>query len=85
MNQISIQQTSPYSFSVLELSLRFLPVSIGLICGDLTGGKGSDYVMHRAAKAAKRYTDEGVIVRVPEDRMRENAWLGILMFPGVLV
>jgi len=41
--------------------------------------------MHREARAAGRYDEHGKLVFRPEDRMRENAWIAAVMFPGALV
>lgn len=85
---ISIQQTfssPPYGYSALIVGLMYLPFSVGLILGSILGGKWSDYIMAREARSAGRYNDAGVLVPRPEDRMRENAWLSIVFFPGALV
>ena len=87
--QISLQQSyagPPFNFDALIIGLTFIPFAIGLIVGDLVGGKWSDQVMHRTAVASNRYDDDtGEIILVPEDRMKENAWLAILCLPAGLV
>lgn len=86
--QISFQQSyagPPFNFDALIIGLTFIPFAIGLIVGDLVGGKWSDQVMHRTAVASNRYDDTGEIILVPEDRMKENAWLAILCLPAGLV
>ena len=86
--QISLQQSyagPPFNFDALIIGLTFIPFAIGLIVGDLVGGKWSDHVMHRTAVASNRYDSTGGIILVPEDRMKENAWLAILCLPAGLV
>lgn len=86
--QISIQQSfasAPYNFSALITGLLFLPFSIGLIVGNLAGGKWSDHVMHRTAAACHRQDDQGAFLCTPEDRIKENALAAIIMFPAALL
>ena len=88
MIAISLQQTfsnSPYQFSLVLVGVAFLPMSIGMILGSLAGGYWSDRVMAREAKVAGRYDEKGAIINKPEDRMRENAWLSMVLLPGALL
>ncbi|KAG9243257.1 MFS multidrug transporter-like protein [Calycina marina] len=85
---VSIQKTfgeAPYSFSVLIVGLLYIPGSLGYLIASLFGGKWSDKIMHREARAAGRYDDNGKLLLQPEDRLRENAWLGAIIFPGALI
>jgi len=85
---ISIQQTfsqKPYGFSVIILGLLYIPNSIGYVIASVVGGKWTDYIMHREARAAGRYDSHGKLVFRPEDRLRENAYLAALIFPGALL
>ncbi|KAI9048757.1 hypothetical protein LZ554_007588 [Drepanopeziza brunnea f. sp. 'monogermtubi'] len=85
---ISIQQTfseSPYNFSVIILGLLYIPNSLGYILASLAGGRWMDYIMHREARAAGRVDADGRLEFRPEDRMRENAWISAVVFPGALV
>jgi len=41
--------------------------------------------MHREARAAGRFDEAGKLILQPEDRLRENAWLGAIIFPGALI
>lgn len=41
--------------------------------------------MAREARRAGRYDENGKLMYRPEDRMRENAWIGALLYPGALV
>ena len=75
----------PYSLNGTRLGLVFLPYTVGLFVGDVFAGKWSDYRMRSVAIAAGRYDSEGELIYYPEDRVRENAWIGILLFSGSLI
>ena len=85
---ITVQQvfsSLPYGFSSLIVGLLFLPFALGLIAGSLLGGRWSDRIMDREAKAAGRYDENGTIMHKPEDRVKENAWLSVGLYPGALL
>lgn len=85
---ISVQQTfsrAPYNFSTLIVGLLYIPNSLGYVLASIFGGRWIDYIMKREAKRAGRYDAKGKLMFRPEDRMRENAWLGALLFPGALI
>jgi MFS family permease len=85
---ISIQSTfsrPPYSFGTLILGLSYIPNSLGYILTAVLGGRWVDKIMHREARAAGRYTPDGKLDFRPEDRMRENIWLSIIIYPGALL
>jgi multidrug resistance protein len=85
---ISIQQTfseSPYNFSTLIVGLLYVPNSLGYMLASFFGGRWIDMIMHREAKKAGRYDENGKLVIRPEDRMRENAWIAAVMWPGALI
>jgi multidrug resistance protein len=85
---ISIQKTfsePPYGYSVIILGLLYIPNSLGYLLASVFGGRWTDKIMHREAKAAGRYDEAGKLVFIPEDRMRENAWLAAAIFPGALL
>jgi MFS family permease len=85
---ISIQQTfseSPYNYSVIILGLLYIPNSLGYILASVVGGSWMDRIMHREARAANRYDENGKLIFLPEDRLRENAWLAAVMYPGAMV
>ena len=44
-----------------------------------------DYIMKREAIKARRRSEDGKLLYLPEDRMRENAWVGALIYPGALI
>jgi MFS family permease len=88
MLNISIQQTfaePPYNFSVVLVGLAYIPPSLGYFCASLVGGRWTDAIMHREAKAAGRYDEAGKLILRPEDRMRENAFLAAAIFPAGLL
>lgn len=87
---ISIQYTferSPYEFSTLIIGLLYIPNSLGYILASLFGGRWMDRIMIREARNRRKRqpTDEGPLVLLPEDRMRENAWLGAFIYPVALI
>ncbi|CZR59762.1 related to MFS multidrug resistance transporter [Phialocephala subalpina] len=85
---ISIQQTfssPPYSFKVIILGLLYIPNSVGYVVASIFGGKWNDYIMHRVARKAGRYDENGHLVFHPEDRMQENAWIAAAVFPAALI
>ena len=85
---ISITYTferEPYNFSTLIVGLLYIPNSIGYIVSSLLGGRWMDYIMRREAIKAKRRGSNGKLMYLPEDRMRENAWAGAVIYPAALL
>ncbi|KAF2719659.1 MFS general substrate transporter [Polychaeton citri CBS 116435] len=85
---ISVQQTfsaPPYSYGSLIVGLLYLPNSLGYFLSSIFGGRWVDKIMAREAKKAGRYDIRGKLIYRPEDRMRENAWLGATVFPLALI
>ena len=85
---ISVQQTfseKPYNFSVIIVGLLYIPCSLGYVVASLTGGRWTDRIMHREARAAGRYDEKGRLILRPEDRMRENAWIAAIIYPAAFV
>lgn len=85
---ISLESTfskPPYNFSTLIVGLTYIPNSIGYILASILGGRWTDKIMAREARQAGRYDEKGKLVYRPEDRMRENAWVAIFLYPGALV
>lgn len=81
---ISIQSTfskAPYGFSTLIVGLLYIPSSVGYTVSSLLGGRWVDHIMAREAAKAGRYDEKGELVYLPEDRMRENAWIAASLFP----
>ena len=75
----------PYNFSTLIVGLLYIPNSIGYIISSIVGGRWMDHIMKREARKAGRRGSNGRILYIPEDRMRENAWLGAFLYPVALI
>lgn len=85
---ISIQSVfseSPYSFSAIIIGLLYIPSSLGYFVASLVGGAWLDRIMIRSAERAGRYDADGKLIYLPEDRMRENAWISATLYPGALI
>ncbi|CAI7660733.1 unnamed protein product [Penicillium pancosmium] len=85
---VSVEATfskPPYNFSTIIVGLLYIPNSVGYVVASLFGGKWMDSIMQREAKKANRYDEKGRLVYRPEDRMRENAWLGAFLYPIALI
>ncbi|KAL1628214.1 hypothetical protein SLS54_001784 [Diplodia seriata] len=86
---ISIEATfshAPYGFATVVVGLLYIPNSLGYIAASLFGGRWLDSIMRREAARANRVDPAtGRLQFLPEDRMRENAWLGAFLFPAALV
>ncbi|CAI7580333.1 unnamed protein product [Penicillium crustosum] len=85
---ISVEHTfaqEPYNFSTIIVGLLYIPNSLGYMVTSIFGGKWMDSIMQREARKANRYDEKGRLVLRPEDRMRENAWLGAFMYPAALI
>ena len=85
---ISIQQTferAPYNYSSTIVGLLYLPNSAGYFLSSVFGGRWVDKIMHREAKKAGRYGEDGKLIFRPEDRMKENAWLGAILWPCAIM
>ncbi|KAK7954507.1 MFS multidrug resistance transporter [Apiospora saccharicola] len=75
----------PYGYSSIIVGLLYLPGSLGYFIASLLGGRWIDRIMIRAAEKAGRYDEAGKLLYLPEDRMRENAWISATLFPGALI
>lgn len=86
---ITVQQQfakPPYSYPQLTVGLLYIPSGLGYIVGSLLGGRWLDYIMAREAVKANRYNDKGKLIYLPEDRLRENAWIAVTVYPcGLLL
>ena len=81
---ISIEHTFkhvPYEFSALATGLLYIPNSLGYVVISTFGGCWMDLIMQREALKTNRIDDKGKLIYLPEDRMRENAWLGAFLYP----
>jgi MFS family permease len=85
---ISIENSfakDPYNFDTLIVGLLYIPNSLGYLISSIFGGKWIDNIMIREAKKANRYDENGKLIYRPEDRMRENAVVGALLYPAGLI
>jgi len=85
---ISIQSSfsqSPYNFPEIIVGLMYLPLSLGYMLASIFGGQWIDKIMAREARNAGRYDENGKLIFLPEDRMRENMWLAATLYPGALI
>lgn len=76
---------APYSFNTIIIGLAYIPSSIGYILASFFGGRWTDAIMAREARRAGRCDERGKLIYRPEDRMRENAWIAAILYPGALV
>ncbi|KAH1345298.1 hypothetical protein KXW34_003079, partial [Aspergillus fumigatus] len=77
--------TNPYNFSTIIVGCLYIPNSLGYIAASVFGGRWMDQIMQREARKAGRYDEHGELIYRPEDRMRENAWLGAFLYPAALI
>ncbi|KAJ5777923.1 hypothetical protein N7520_001169 [Penicillium odoratum] len=85
---VSIEDTfgkPPYNFSTIIIGCLYIPNSLGYFVASSFGGRWMDAIMYREAKRANRYDEKGRLVFHPEDRMKENAWLGAFLYPAALI
>ncbi|CAI7615302.1 unnamed protein product [Penicillium bialowiezense] len=85
---VSVEETfgkAPYNFSTIIVGLLYIPNSMGYMVASIFGGKWMDSIMQREARKANRYDEKGRLIFCPEDRMRENAWLGAFLYPAGLI
>lgn len=81
---ISVEKTfsrAPYNFSVISVGLLYISNSFGYFVTSILGGRWVDRIMLREARKAGRFDARGKPIFHPEDRMRENAWIGAIMMP----
>lgn len=72
---ISVQQTfseAPYNYGSIIVGLLYIPNSAGYFVASIFGGRAVDRIMHREAKKAGRYDENGRLQFIPEDRMQES-------------
>ncbi|WPH01462.1 mfs transporter ops2 [Acrodontium crateriforme] len=85
---ISVQETfsqAPYNYTSTIVGLLYLPNSAGYFLASIFGGRWVDRIMHREARKAGRYDERGRLQFRPEDRMKENAWLGCILWPCAIM
>lgn len=75
----------PYSYSELIVGLLYIPEGTGYILGSLVGGWWADRTMRRQAAKIGECDASGNLILRPEHRIRENAWIGAIMYPLALI
>ncbi|KAK5112728.1 hypothetical protein LTR62_003826 [Meristemomyces frigidus] len=75
----------PYNYSSTIVGLLYLPNSLGYFLSSIFGGRWVDLIMAREARKAGRYGEDGKLLYRPEDRMRENAWIGAILWPAAIM
>ena len=73
--------SSPYRFNELTIGLVYIAPGTGYVIGSVFGGRWIDQIMKREARKAGRYDDRGKLIYLPEDRMKENAWVANTVYP----
>lgn len=84
---VSIQysyEKPPYEFSTLVIGVLYAFNAVGYILSSVLGGRWMDRIMAREAKKRQKDSHDELVL-LPEDRMRENAWLGALLYPVALI
>ena len=85
---ISVQEefsAAPYNYNSIIVGCLYIPNAAGYFLSSVFGGRWVDRIMHREAKAAGRYDERGRLIFIPEDRMKENAWIGAATYPLALL
>ncbi|KKY28173.1 putative mfs multidrug resistance [Phaeomoniella chlamydospora] len=85
---ISLEYTfsrPPYNFATWEVGFVYFPSSFGYLVTSILGGGWMDRIMRREAIKAERYDEHGRLIYLPEDRMRENAYIGAVLFPVAML
>lgn len=75
----------PYNFSETTLGLLYLAPTIGYAVSSVVGGRWLDYIMKREASKARRVGEDGQPKYLPEDRMKENMWVGAVLYPACFI
>lgn len=84
VSNIAIQQKfsqPPYNYGQLIIGVLYVPSGLGYFVASLLGGRWIDNIMAREARRANRYDEDGKLIYLPEDRLRENAWLAVTVYP----
>ncbi|KAM3425089.1 hypothetical protein BST61_g7055 [Cercospora zeina] len=85
---IAVQATftkAPYNYNSIIIGFLYIPNSTGYFLSSIFGGRWIDRIMEREATKAGRYDTRGRLIFIPEDRMKENAYLGAVLYPASLL
>jgi multidrug resistance protein len=88
VSYVELQATfpfAPYNFGETTLGLFYLAPTIGYALASVLGGFWLDHIVKREATKAGRVDEDGNLKYLPEDRMKENMWVGAVLYPGCFV
>lgn len=71
----------PYNFDQITVGLTYIASGLGYFIASIFGGRWIDKIMAREARKAERYDEHGRLIYLPEDRMKENAWIANTVYP----
>lgn len=72
---------SPYNFNQTTVGLAYMSTGIGYILSSMAGGRWMDSIMAREARKVVRSDSHGKLISLPEDHMKENAWVANTLYP----
>jgi MFS family permease len=76
---------APYNFTTTEVGLTYLAPTLGYAAASILGGRWTDYIMAREARRANRLDSSGKPIFLPEDRLKENIWLAVTLYPAGMI
>lgn len=71
----------PYNFNETTVGVTYMATGLGYVASSMVGGRWMDSIMAREARKAERYDTQGKLIYLPEDRMKENAWVANAIYP----
>ncbi|KAK0387197.1 hypothetical protein NLU13_5510 [Sarocladium strictum] len=71
----------PYNFDQITIGVTYMASGAGYFIASIFGGRWIDKIMAREARKAERYDEHGRLIYLPEDRMKENAWIANTVYP----
>lgn len=71
----------PYNFDQITVGITYISSGLGYFIASIFGGRWIDKIMAREARKANRYDEHGKLIYLPEDRMKENAWIANAVYP----
>lgn len=71
----------PYNFDQITVGVTYISSGSGYFIASIFGGRWIDKIMAREARKANRYDEHGKLIYLPEDRMKENAWIANAVYP----
>ena len=71
----------PYSFNQTTVGMTYMATGLGYVTSSMVGGRWMDTIIAREARKTERYDAQGKPIYLPEDRMKENAWVANAIYP----